>query len=320
PAVAVPPQPHAATGHAVTVATGTVAGAGGAVGQPIALPAFSAADPLRVSVLGDSVAAHAEPGIAAALDATGAVTVSNSAFTGFGLNRFYTNGTHRAVTGFWWMRQMVGPTHPDLVLATWNWDGSCTPTVSTPTKPTGGYDTYRCAVQHPKQYQAKLEKAVRYLITTAGAKGVVFLEFPVRGPNTATGQVAGSSTLAAENRGIQRWNAIARSMPARFPGKVMYLPVASSVLLDGKFEFWLPTPEDPNAPRSQWLRARMVDGLHLCPAGIARYADAILADLSRAYPSLPPASPGWATGTWVNDSFYHLTQFTGSDPCPAGPP
>ena len=70
-------------------------------------------------------------------------------------------------------------------------------------------------------------------------------------------------------------------MTRSFPGRVMYLPVASSLLLDGtRFSAWLPPVGDPHAPKDQWTRVRKLDNVHLCPEGSARYARAILTDLT----------------------------------------
>ena len=316
PAVAVAPRGPAQSSQVPVIGAGArVAGAGGVVGKPITLPKFGPADPLRVSVLGDSVAQISEPGIAAALDATGDIKVSSSAYEGFGLNRFYKTTTGQIVTGFPWLKQLIGKTRPELVLATWSWDGSCTPTHPT-TNPDGGYETYYCAEQYPTQYKAMLQRAIHFMLKTVGAAGVIFLQFPIRGPDYEAGQAATSPTIASANKGIRYWNDAVRSMTAKFPGHVMYLPVGSSVLLNGKFTFLLPTPRTPNAPRTKWLRVRMVDGVHMCPAGISRYADAILADLTEEF-SLHRARPGWSTGSWTKKSIYYWTSAAGHDPCPA---
>ncbi|HEY5245256.1 MAG TPA: acyltransferase [Acidimicrobiales bacterium] len=301
PAVAAPTQPTAAVGKVAAIGGSVaVAGSGGVVGRPITLPAFGPGDPLRVSVLGDSLAHLSEPGIAAALGATGEVTVSNSAFTGFGLNRQYKTTTGRIVTGFSWLQQMIGPTQPQIVLATWSWDGSCT--ANSPT-PLGDYKTYTCAHQQPIRYKAMLEKAVRLMLTEDGAAGVIFLQFPLVGPDIAGDQTPTTPSVREADAGNRAWNQIVASMPAEFPGKVMYLPVASSVLLNGSFTSWLPPVGQPQAPKSTWVRVRFVDGVHMCPSGIARYADAILADLTSAY-HLPSAVPGWAAQSWTDSATF----------------
>ena len=44
----------------------------------------------------------------------------------------------------------------------------------------------------------------------------------------------------------------------------------------------------------------MIDDVHLCPAGVVRYADALLADLTYLY-HLAPARAGWEQGSWTGD-------------------
>jgi hypothetical protein len=99
---------------------------------------------------------------------------------------------------------------------------------------------------------------------------------------------------------VVAWNKIAATMPTDFPGRVMYLPLASSILLDGHYSTWLPPEGRPHAPSSQWIRARKLDNVHLCPEGSARYGDALLADMTSLF-GLAPATPGWAQGSWTSD-------------------
>ena len=297
PAVAAPPSRAPSARPASVGGTVAVPGAGGIIGRRIALPPFGPADPLRVTVFGDSVAEVAEPGIAAALGATGEVTVRSDALGGFGLN--VDQSWDSPTTG---IASSIAYNHTQLVLATWSWDDSCTPG-----RPSSivKYVTYTCALQRPKAYTVMLEKAIRLMLTPGGASGVIFLQFPRTGPDQESSETATSPALAADLAGERAWNAIVESMPALFPGKVMYLPIGSSVLLDGKyFSPWLPPEGDPSAPKSQWVRVRMTDGVHLCPAGAARYADAVLADLTDLY-DLRPASAGWSTQSWTDDPLYN---------------
>ncbi len=137
-----------------------------------------------------------------------------------------------------------------------------------------------------------------------GVAGVVFTQFPPTGPVLAQTQAQAIASDAQRAAGQRAWDQIVRSLPAAFPGRVMYLPVAPSVLLDGKFTTWLPPSTDPDAPRDQWVRVRMIDDVHLCPAGAVRYADAVLADLTPLF-HLAPARAGWWDQTWVNDPRYN---------------
>jgi hypothetical protein len=127
------------------------------------------------------------------------------------------------------------------------------------------------------------------------------LQFPLEGPDSISGQTATTPSVRQADAGNRAWNQVAASMPAEFPGKVVYLPVASSVLLDGSFTSWLPPVGQPDAPKGTWPRVRFTDGVHMCPAGIARYADAILADMTSIY-QLHAAAPGWATQPWVDST------------------
>jgi len=285
PAVAAPPS------HAPSIRlTARVAGSGDyRHEQQITVPPFSRTKPLRVDVLGDSVALGLEPGIAAAMDATGEVVVQSAAVDGFGLNRTFNKKTWTQV-----IPQLFGNSRPELVLATWSWDNDCTAA-----HPYPGYLTYICALQHPKEYTKLLEKAIRFILKTPGVSGVIFMQFPLQGPDAAVGQVASSPQVRQDDEGDRAWNHIAQSMTRVFPGKVVFLPVAGSVLLDGKkFSPWLPPPAHPNAPKSSWVRVRKIDGIHLCPAGVARYADAVLTDLEGIY-HLHRAPPTWSTGAWT---------------------
>ncbi len=305
PAVAAPTQP-VAKGAPVAAVGGSsaVPGSGGAIGNLTDLPAFSAANPLRVSVLGDSLARLSTGGIAAALGATGEVNVSRSAYTGFGLNREYKPKTGPVVTGFSWMKQLIGTTRPQLVLATWSWDGTCVVGAAT-------YGTYTCALERQSAYTKMLKSAVSELLGPLGVSAVVFLQFPTTGQNMEEGEAPTDPTIAQNAAGEQAWDRVAQSMAALFPGKVMYLPVARSVLLHGTtYSAFLPPVDRPNAPLSTWVRVRMTDGTHMCPDGVSRYADALLADLTQAF-NLDPAAPGWTSQSWIDSE-----TFVGK--CPVG--
>jgi hypothetical protein len=76
------------------------------------------------------------------------------------------------------------------------------------------------------------------------------------------------------------------------------------VLWHGKFSPWLPPVGDPSAPKSQWVRVRMVDNVHMCPSGVTRYSDALLADLTVLF-RLPAAEAGWSTQSWVHDARFN---------------
>lgn len=291
PAVAAPAS------HAPSVKLAArVAGAGGyRHEEQIMVPPFSPAKPLRVDVLGDSVALGLEPGIAAALDSTGEVDVRSAAVDGFGLNRTFNKKTWTQAIPL-----LFGSSRPEIVLATWSWDSDCTAAHPYPL-----YLTYICALQHPKAYRKLLEKAIRYILRIPGVDGIIFMQFPLQGPDAAVGGLANGPVVWQDDAGDRAWNRIAKSMSGVFPGKVVYFPAAGSVLLDGKkFSPWLPPPADPHAPKKDWVRVRKVDGIHLCPAGVARYADAVLTDLQGIY-HLHRPTPTWSTGPWTGMGEYN---------------
>ena len=254
-----------------------VAGVGGWSAQrpiDIAAGAISPSQPLRVAIIGDSVMGDASYGMTAALHSTGEVSVHTNTLDGFGLTTVAQWPTVLA--------QMIRTEHPQLIIGTWSWDfaGPSTPN----------------ALDQPKQYTALLERALRVMLAPGdGVDGVILTEFP---------QVDVSHPLHVSHRrqveGTVAWNAIAASMPAAFPGHVMYLPVADSILLDGHYTSWLPPLGDPGAPRDQWVRVRKLDRGHLCPEGSARYASAVLSDLTSIF-HLAPAGRSWLTGAWVTN-------------------
>jgi hypothetical protein len=284
PAVA-DPAAIAGTTHLSTLNGITVPGAGGWQNQqPIALaPKPSAADPLRVMVIGDSVMHDASYGITAALQATGEVTVATRTIDGFGL----TTATGWRTS----LPLLISQTHAQLIVASWSWD------MEGPTTPN--------ALFEPAKYAQLLRSAVSVMLTPGnGVEGVIFMQFP------QSGQVpsANPASQAAYNRfradGVTAWNRIAEKMATYFPGQVMYFPIANSVLLNGRFSAWLPPEGDPHAPVPAWTRVRKLDNVHLCPEGSARIGDALLTDMSTLF-DLAPASPQWAQGAWMTDADFN---------------
>ncbi len=280
-----------------------VPGAGGFAGQaPIVLRAgreISRRHPLRVMLLGDSVMAGAELGIDAALGSTGDVRLFDRAIDGFGLS-----------TDPIWRRSLpylIARAHPELIVATWSWDESCTEGPAIHRGP--------CALQAPAAYKAELEAAVRLMLGSPGVAGVIFLQFPLLGPVPAPTPSIEREETDARLAGESAWSHIVASLPAVFPRRVMYLPVGASLLWHGRFSPWLPPETDPNAPPSRWVRVRMVDNVHLCPAGVVRYTDALLADMTALF-HLPRARPSWWRGAWTSSSRYN----TPPGSCPADHP
>ena len=262
-------------------AASVVPGAGGLVGQvPIHLAvAPSPADPLRVMVLGDSVMHDASYGITAALGATGEATVATRTIDGFGL----TTATNWHTS----LPNLIAQTHAQLIVASWSWDqyGPTTPN----------------ALHEPAAYTALLRSAVATMLTPGnGVEGVIFTEFPQSGEIPAANPADQAPYNRARTAGVIAWNNIAKSMAADFPGQVMYFPLADSILLNGRYAAWLPPEGDPHAPPSDWIRVRKLDKVHLCPEGSARYAAALLTDMTQVF-GLTPATGDWSQGSWTSD-------------------
>jgi peptidoglycan/LPS O-acetylase OafA/YrhL len=280
PAVA-DPGTVARTSQLSRAQSSQMAGTGGYGAQkPIILsPAPSPAHPLHVMLLGDSVMHDASYGITAALQSTGEAVVYTKTIDGFGL----TTATNWPTS----LPNLIRQTGAQLIIASWSWDQDG------PTTPN--------ALHQPARYTALLRRAVATLLTPGdGVEGVVFTQFPLSGQIPAANPANQKAYDKARAEGVVAWNDVAEKMTGYFPGRVMYLPVADSVLLDGGFSSWLPPIGQPHAPKDQWIRVRKIDKVHLCPEGSARYADAILIDLTRIL-HLAPATTTWSEGAWTSD-------------------
>jgi hypothetical protein len=278
--------------------SGAVPGAGGLAGQvPIHLAvAPSPADPLRVMVLGDSVMHDASFGIAAALGATGEATVANRTIDGFGL---VNAGNWRTS-----LPDLIAQTHPQLVVASWSWDQYG------PTMPN--------ALHQPAAYAELLKSAVETILSPGnGVEGLIFTEFPQSGKLIGQNGDPQTAYNAERRAGVVAWNNIAQSMTAAYPGRVMYFPLADSVLLHGTYSAWLPPEGDPGAPKSTWLRVRKLDKVHLCPEGSARFGAAFLADLTQVF-GLTAATGNWSQGSWTSDPSFNNPPGACPDDHPSG--
>jgi hypothetical protein len=230
-------------------------------------------------LIGDSVMHDASYAINAAFSATGEATVSANAIDGFGLTT-----AKNWPTSF---PTLIAQVHPQIIIASWSWDeyGPTTPN----------------ALHQPVAYTALLRRAVNALLAHGnGVAGVIFTQFPLSGTIPAADSADQASYNKERLEGLKAWNGIAEKMMSYFPGRVMYLPVASSLLLNGQFSPWLPPVGEPHAPKDQWIRVRKLDNVHLCPEGSARYAAAILDDVTSIL-GLAPASPTWTEGAWTSN-------------------
>ena len=294
-AAAAPTVAQAAVGPAgAAVAADAPMGSGGLAGQvPVTLldkRVPSAADPLRVALVGDSVMQTEAPAIEAALEATGAAVVTDWSFPGWGLS-----------TDVNWQQavpRQLAKARPDLVVAMWSWDDSW-------------------LLSNPTGYRAVLDRYVRLLLhpggSAPGVSGVLFEQYPplVDASYAADGPAAEARRVA----GAIAWSSMMATMPHSFPGRVQYLPLAPAVEQAGRFAAWLPPPGQPGAPTTSWDRVRMVDNTHFCPSGAARYAAALVDDLETLV-HLPAPTPSWWEGSWATSPRY--TPVAGA--CPADHP
>ena len=270
-----------------------VRGAGGLQGQaPIRIDhPITATDPLRIAFIGDSMIKLAAPGVSAALEATDEVHApscavrpgcANWGYDGFGISK---DASWRG-----YVRHAVTVSRADVVFFTTGWDG-------------------RLAM-HQAAYRATMRELVSIAIS-AGASGVVFLQYPATRPIddvTAASQAQNTAQVDA-------WNAAVAGMPALLPGRALYFPIGPSVELDGRFSPWVSPPRDQTAPASTWDRIRRVDGVHLCPPGIVLYSAAIAADTSSAFGVPEPTGRWWVNG-WQRSPIIE----SGEQYCPADHP
>jgi peptidoglycan/LPS O-acetylase OafA/YrhL len=241
---------------------------------PILLPAgqqISPASPLRVITIGDSVMVGAELGIAASLKATGEATVSTHSFPGWGL----TTDTMFVKD----LTAIVQQTHPQLIIAMWSWDNAY-------------------AANHPNRYRALLNEFVKAMLAPPNnVDGIAFVQFPKVGDLDAIiDPVVRNDVAVLQARYTRAWTSMVKTLPQQYPGRVTYLPVASSLDVNGQFSAWLPTVT------GGWIRARKTDNTHLCPAGAAALGAAITQQLTPMFGLAPPA-PGWINQSWTSDAY-----------------
>ncbi|HEX6475670.1 MAG TPA: hypothetical protein VF005_00225, partial [Acidimicrobiales bacterium] len=235
---------------------------------------LSPADPLRVMIVGDSVMMDGAPGLEAALQATGVVkVVANDPKKWWGL----TNNSG------WKSRwpQLISADRPELVLGTWSWDNGI-------------------AQADPAGYSRTVEQAMGMLLAPGdGVDGVAIMEFPPFGPPASVlDPTKAQQVQATSERDRAAWDSLMGSLAPRWPGQYMFLPVASSLEVNGQYSTWLP------GPTGVLSRARKTDDFHLCPTGAAALGQATLTRLTPVL-DLPPPAAGWWSGSWTKSSTYN---------------
>ena len=235
---------------------------------------LSPADPLRVMLIGDSVMMDSAPGVEAALQATGVVkVVADLTHKWWGL----TNNSGWKST---WP-QLIREDRPELVLGTWSWDNGA-------------------AQADPAAYNRTVEQAMGMLLAPGdGVDGVAIMEFPPYGPPAAVvDQAKAQQTLATQERDRAAWGSLMASLAAHWPGQYMFLPVASSLEVNGQYSTWLP------GPGGTWSRARKTDNFHVCPTGAAALGQATVTQLTPVF-NLPPPAGSWWSGSWTKNQTYN---------------
>lgn len=174
---------------------------------PEALPTLrtpTAADPLRVLLVGDSYMYDAQPGIVAALEATGVVEVIEGAQLGFALANEGWELT---------LQELVDEHQPDLVATMW-----------------ARFDVVWLESHDDEEYVERLDQAVEILSSNGATVGIFGL--------------APSLTGGVDQEPVDRSiNQIFASTPERFPGTTFYVDPDPIVAPDGQPNRWLTTPE-----------------------------------------------------------------------------
>jgi peptidoglycan/LPS O-acetylase OafA/YrhL len=238
------------------------------------VPAASRQDPVRVGIFGDSVMVDSSPGITAALQSTGEMSVvMNTAFPGWGLTRDRTWPAD--------LRSTIAASRPQIMIGMWSWDD-------------------QLAQADPAAYRARLERAMRALLASGdGVELIVLLQFPQTGPNTTVADPAQREADWAHGQAQQvAWNEAAAEAVGVFPGHAVYLTTEQLFAPDGRFLTWMRTAQ------GSWVRARKLDNAHMCPYGAAAFGALLTEDFTPLL-HLPAMKPGWEYGTWTSDPRYN---------------
>jgi peptidoglycan/LPS O-acetylase OafA/YrhL len=289
--VRVPALGFVAAGVALTVAVilaGTVGPPQADTAQVAAAPKPAhAVTPLRIRlrpprsgqkyqawIFGDSVMFDSSPGITAALQATGDVSVAvNSSFPGWGLtiDRSWAGG----------VRQTLAQHPLQIAIGTWSWDD-------------------QLAAADPAAYRALLTRYVADLLAPPdGVKLVVLLQFPQQGPSESIADVAArAEAWTRQTEVTDAWDEAARRVVTAFPGRALYLTTSQLFAPKGSFLTWMRTP------KATWVRARKLDNTHMCPYGAAKFGALVTAELTPML-HLGALKPGWEFADWTKDPRYN---------------
>ena len=157
------------------------------------------------------------PGITAALQATGDVSVTvNSAFPGWGLTVDHS-----------WLSGCRGPWRTIRSRSPWACGAGTTKRRSQTPPATGPFFT---------QYVTAL------LAPPDGVKLVVLLQFPRGGPTNRSPTPSREKAWEQETAATNAWDDAVRRVVADFPGRALYLTTQQLFAPDGRFLTWMRTP------------------------------------------------------------------------------
>jgi hypothetical protein len=269
------PPPARTAQVAVPPSNGGAAGGGGSGTAPHVHVALQAtAEPYKAWIFGDSVMVDSSPGITAALQATGDVSVAvNTAFPGWGLTI-----DHSWLSG---VQSTLAHNSIQIAIGLWSWDD-------------------QEAQADPTGYRALLTRYVSALLTPPdGVKLVVLVQFPQAGPkNALTDPVARERAWKQQTAATNAWDDAARQVVASFPGRALYLTTQQLFAPGGRFLTWMRTPA------GTWVRARKLDNTHMCPYGAAQFGALLTEELTPILDLAAP-KPGWEFASWTDDPRYN---------------
>lgn len=170
--------------------------------------------------------------------------------------------------------------NPELVLAHW-----------------GGWDVKLIDQVGADAYRAMLDEAIATLASTGA--DVVLIGLP-------PSQVGWGDVAQAVPRTINYYFV---ELIDRFPGIVSYVHPDPFIAPEGVPVLYLPGLGGAEE------RVRKADYDHYCPAGAARFGQAMVDLLSPAF-SLPPVQEDWRLGRWVNDERFDIP----AESCTLEPP
>jgi len=237
--------------------------AGPGVGRPL-----STADPLRVTLIGDSVMWDSAAAITSILESTGVVQVQDRSVLGFNFSHGLRDVHGDDIPWRTEIPRYLAETRPDVIV-------------------TGFGLVDELGIMRGNQtiedFREHVTEAMG-LLTASGAKALVLGVMP--------------SVDGIEKRDPKPFardvNEIFRALPLLFPGIVQYLDPDHLIAPDGLPVYVV-----------EGQRVRKKDLTHICPSGAARLTAGIYETLTVSWPVPPPAA-GWESGSWTTDPRYDL--------------